>query len=78
MLDLDIQFEENSVCSNSRSEITFNLVAKQLERRCGRLKIKLVNRVSILRLYQLEELAYALLDFKRVEDLENWLKSQAS
>jgi Domain of unknown function (DUF4351) len=49
-----------------------------LERRYGQLEIELLRKVTALSPDQLEELGYALLDFKRVEDLENWLKSQAS
>jgi Domain of unknown function (DUF4351) len=54
------------------------MVIKQLERRCGQLKIELVRGVTALSVDQLEELGYALPDFKKVEDLEDWLKSQAS
>jgi predicted transposase/invertase (TIGR01784 family) len=75
---LDIQFEETRVYKDTRAQVTLNMVIKQLERRCGQLKIELVRGVTALSVDQLEELGYALPDFKKVEDLEDWLKSQAS
>jgi predicted transposase/invertase (TIGR01784 family) len=74
---LDIQFEETRVYKDTRAQVTLNMVIKQLERRCGQLKIELVRGVTALSVDQLEELGYALPDFKKVEDLEDWLKSQA-
>jgi predicted transposase/invertase (TIGR01784 family) len=75
---LDIQFEETRVYKDTRAQVTLNMVIKQLERRCGQLKIELVRGITTLSVEQLEELGYALPDFKKVEDLEDWLKSQAS
>jgi predicted transposase YdaD len=75
---LDIQFEETRVYKDTFAKGNLNMVIKQLERRCGQLEIGLVREITALSVDQLEELGYALPDFKTVEDLENWLKSQAS
>jgi predicted transposase/invertase (TIGR01784 family) len=75
---LDIQFEETRVYKDTYAKANQDMVIKQLERRYGQLEIELVRGITALSVEQLEELGYALLDFKRVEDLENWLKSQAS
>jgi predicted transposase/invertase (TIGR01784 family) len=75
---LDIQFEETRVYKDTRAQVTLNMVIRQLERRCGQLEIGLVRGITALSVDQLEELGYALPDFKKVEDLEDWLKSQAS
>jgi predicted transposase/invertase (TIGR01784 family) len=75
---LDIQFEETRVYKDTYAKGNRDMVVKLLERRCGQLEIELLRNVTALSPDQLEELGYALLDFKRVEDLANWLKSQAS
>jgi predicted transposase/invertase (TIGR01784 family) len=75
---LDIQFEETRVYKDTYAKGNRDMVVKLLERRYGQLEIELLRKVTALSPDQLEELGYALLDFKRVEDLENWLKSQAS
>jgi predicted transposase/invertase (TIGR01784 family) len=75
---LDIQFEETRVYKDTFAKGNLNMVIKQLERRCGQLGIELVRGITTLSVEQLEELGYALPDFKKVEDLEDWLKSQAS
>jgi predicted transposase/invertase (TIGR01784 family) len=75
---LDIQFEETRVYKDTYAKANQDMVIKQLERRYGQLEIELVRGITALSVDKLEELSYALLDFKRVEDLENWLKSQAS
>jgi predicted transposase YdaD len=75
---LDIQFEETRVYKDTYAKANRDLVIKQLERRCGQLEIELVREITALPVEQLEELGYALPDFKKVEDLENWLKSQDS
>jgi predicted transposase/invertase (TIGR01784 family) len=75
---LDIQFEETRVYKDTYAKGNRDMVVKLLERRYGQLEIELLRKVTALSPDQLEELGYALLDFKRVEDLEDWLKSQAS
>jgi predicted transposase/invertase (TIGR01784 family) len=74
---LDIQFEETRVYKDTYAKANQDMVIKQLERRYGQLEIGLVRGITALSVDKLEELSYALLDFKTVEDLENWLKSQA-
>jgi predicted transposase/invertase (TIGR01784 family) len=75
---LDIQFEETRVYKDTYAKANQDMVIKQLERRYGQLEIGLVRGITALSVDKLEELSYALLDFKKVEDLENWLKSQVS
>jgi predicted transposase YdaD len=75
---LDIQFEETRVYKDTYAKGHRDMVLKQLEHRCGQLGIELVRGITALSVDQLEELGYALPDFEKVEDLENWLKSQAS
>jgi hypothetical protein len=49
------------------------LALKLLERRCGTLSPAITARIEALDLPQLEELALALLDFNRPDDLNAWL-----
>ena len=55
-----------------------NIILRLLNRRVGPLSPELEQRVSQLKVGQLEELSEALLDFKVVSDLEDWLQSRAS
>jgi predicted transposase/invertase (TIGR01784 family) len=75
---LDIQFEETRVYKDTRAQVTLNMVLSQLEENCGRLTIELVREVTALPIDKLEALAKALLKFKKVKDLEKWLKDNAS
>jgi predicted transposase YdaD len=50
------------------------LALRQLERRCGSLDAPTSARIEALSLWQLEELALALLDFRSAEDLQTWLE----
>jgi predicted transposase YdaD len=52
-----------------------SLILRQLSRRVGDLTPVLRSQVEALSLLQLESLGEALLDFTRVEDLEQWLRS---
>jgi predicted transposase/invertase (TIGR01784 family) len=52
-----------------------SLILRQLSRRVGDLTPALRSQVEALSLPQLESLGEALLDFTRVEDLEQWLRS---
>ncbi len=52
-----------------------SLILRQLSRRVGDLTPVLRSQVQALSLLQLESLGEALLDFTRVEDLEQWLRS---
>jgi predicted transposase YdaD len=51
------------------------LVIRQLTRQIGEISTSLRTRVEQLPLEQLENLGEALLGFKSVPDLENWLKT---
>jgi predicted transposase YdaD len=55
-----------------------NMVIRQLTRRCGNVSESLQAKVRSLSIPQLESLGEALLDFKGIEDLENWLSNHAS
>jgi predicted transposase YdaD len=50
------------------------LALRQLERRCGSLDAPTTVRIEALSLWQLEELALALLDFSSAQDLQTWLE----
>jgi predicted transposase/invertase (TIGR01784 family) len=50
-----------------------NMVIRLLTRRCGNLSNELQTKVRSLSIPQLESLGEALLDFKGISDLENWL-----
>ncbi|MGI0480805.1 DUF2887 domain-containing protein [Geminocystis sp. CENA526] len=50
-----------------------NMVIRLLTRRCGNLSNDLQAKVRSMSIPQLESLGEALLDFKGIEDLENWL-----
>jgi len=56
-----------------RQEEAANLVIRLLIRRCGSLPSALELQVRSLLVNQLEMLGEALLDFRAIEDLENWL-----
>ena len=49
---------------------------KLLTRKFGKVTLKMVKRLDKLSAEQLEELAEAVLDFKKVTDLEAWLVSR--
>jgi predicted transposase/invertase (TIGR01784 family) len=75
---LDIQFEETRVYKDTRAQVTLNVVLSLLEENCGQLTIELVREVTALPINQLEALSKALLKFKKVKDLEKWLRENAS
>ena len=50
------------------------LALRQLERLCGSLDAPTSARIEALSLWQLEELALALLDFRSAQDLQAWLE----
>jgi predicted transposase YdaD len=75
---LDIQFEETRVYKDTFAKGELNMVLRQLGQNCGQLSIELVREVTALPLDQLEALGDALLKFKKVKDLEKWLKENAA
>jgi predicted transposase/invertase (TIGR01784 family) len=75
---LDIQFEDTRVYKDTYAKGNRDMVIKLLERLCGQLKIELVREVTALPVDQLDALGYALLDFEKVEDLENWLQENTA
>ncbi len=52
----------------------FNIVLRQLVRRCGQLSIAKQEQVRSLSISDIENLAEALLDFQGIADLEIWLR----
>jgi predicted transposase/invertase (TIGR01784 family) len=75
---LDIQFEETRVYKDTFAKGNLNMVLRQLGQNCGQLSIELVREVTALPINKLEVLGNALLKFKKVKDLEKWLKDNAS
>jgi predicted transposase/invertase (TIGR01784 family) len=60
-----------------RQEEGVALILRLLQRRCGTLAPEIKERITGLRLEQLEALGEALLDFTGPADLERWLQEQA-
>jgi predicted transposase/invertase (TIGR01784 family) len=75
---LDIQFEETRVYKDTFAKGNLSMVLRLLGQNCGQLSMELVREVTALPLDQLETLGIALLKFKKVKDLEKWLKENAS
>jgi predicted transposase/invertase (TIGR01784 family) len=75
---LDIQFEETRVYKDTYAKGKLDMALSQLEENCGQLTIELVREVTALPIGQLEALSKALLKFKKVKDLEKWLRENAS
>jgi predicted transposase/invertase (TIGR01784 family) len=75
---LDIQFEETRVYKDTYAKGKLDVVLSLLEENCGQLSIELVRDVTALPIGQLEALSKALLKFKKVKDLEKWLREDAS
>ncbi len=53
-----------------------NLLLRQLSKRFGKLTDSYIQKISNLKIAQLEDLGEALLDFRDINDLDEWLKSQ--
>jgi predicted transposase YdaD len=75
---LDIQFEETRVYKDTYAKGKLDIVLRQLGQNCGQLSIELVREVNVLPINQLEALGDALLKFKKVKDLEKWLRENVS
>jgi predicted transposase/invertase (TIGR01784 family) len=75
---LDIQFEETRVYKDTFVKGELNIVLSLLEENCGQLEMELVREVTALPIGQIEALAKALLKFRKVKDLEKWLRENAS
>lgn len=75
---LDIQFEETRVYKDTFVKGELNIVFSLLEENCGQLEMELVREVTALPIGQLEALAKALLKFRKVKDLEKWLRENSS
>jgi predicted transposase YdaD len=60
-----------------RHEEGVALIVRLLQRRCGVLIPEVKECLACLSLEQLETLGEALLDFRGLADLEQWLKEQA-
>jgi two-component sensor histidine kinase len=75
---LDIQFEETRVYKDTFVKGELNIVLSLLEENCGQLEMELVREVTALPIGRLEALAKALLKFRKIKDLEKWLRENAS
>jgi predicted transposase/invertase (TIGR01784 family) len=60
-----------------RQEGEVNLVIRQIKRKFGEIDRELTTTISNLSLEQLENLGEELLDFKTIDDLNNWLDNLA-
>lgn len=52
------------------------VIIRQLNRRFGEIDPALINRIKMLSIEKLDDLAETLLDFSEVADLVNWLEQQ--
>jgi predicted transposase/invertase (TIGR01784 family) len=75
---LDIQFEETRVYKDTFVKGELKIVLSLLEENCGQMEMELVREVTALPIGRLEALAKALLKFRKVKDLEKWLRENAS
>lgn len=53
-------------------------IIRQLHRRFGEIHSSLIDRIRVLSIEKLDDLAEALLDFSEVSDLITWLDQQES
>ena len=65
------------VFTEGRQEEGMALILRQLQKRCGTLGSPATEQVTRLSLSQLEALGEALLEFRGLADLEQWLAIQA-
>ena len=72
VMEITTSWMEEGIVKGQESA-TRSLVIKQLTRKVGNLSPELLARVSSLNLARVEALAFDLLDFKHVGDLERWL-----
>ena len=75
---LDIQFEETRVYKDTFAKGKLSVIFSLLEENCGQLAIELVREVNALPIDKLESLSKALLKFKKVKDLEKWLRENTA
>jgi predicted transposase YdaD len=61
-----------------RQEGQAQLLLRLLQRRCGSLPSQAQDRIRTLSVEQLEKLGEALLDFRSVSDLDQWLNTQSA
>jgi predicted transposase YdaD len=59
-------------------EKAHSLVLHQLNRRFGKLTDRLTQSIQNLEITKIDELADQLLDFRSIDDLDNWFNSQAN
>jgi predicted transposase YdaD len=71
------QFGQEEGRQVGQQEGKTDLVLRLLNRRCGVLSLAREQQIRGLALGPLEGLGEALLDFKGMEDLENWLKAHS-
>jgi predicted transposase YdaD len=64
------------VFAEGRQEGEVALIVRQLQRRCGVLTPNVTEQVARLSALQLEALGEALLEFRGLADLEQWLATQ--
>ena len=72
VMEITTSWKEEGIVEGQESA-TRSLVIKQLTRKLGNLSPELLAKVNGLNLDRLEALAFDLLDFKHVGDLERWM-----
>lgn len=78
MLNLDdVDLKQTRFYQDVFAEGEASLILRQLQRRCGELTPAIREQITQLKLSQLEALGEALLEFRGLADLEQWLATHA-
>ncbi|QYX30575.1 DUF2887 domain-containing protein [Sphaerospermopsis torques-reginae] len=67
--------KQTRVYQEAKQEEATNLLLRQLSKRFGKLTDSYIQKISNLKIAQLEDLGEALLDFRDIHDLDEWFKS---
>lgn len=79
MLELtDIDIKQTRFYQDVSVEVHLALIRRLLQRRCGEVPPMLAAQIDQLAASQLEALSEALLDFRDIADLEQWLVSHGT
>lgn len=69
--------KQTRVYQEAKQEEATNLLVRQLSKRFGKLKDSQIQTINKFTTEQLEDLGEALLDFRDINDLQEWLKSHS-
>ncbi|MFM6154383.1 MAG: DUF4351 domain-containing protein, partial [Sphaerospermopsis kisseleviana] len=67
--------KQTRVYQEAKQEEATTLLLRQLSKRFGKLTDSYIQKISNLKIAQLEDLGEALLDFRDINDLDEWFKS---